>query len=84
MRVWTEEVFAPVLPIVMFSTEEEAIKLANETSFGLGSYVHTKDLERASRVASQLETGMLSINGTNYVCPFNVFGETKSSGKVNF
>ncbi len=81
MKVWKEEVFAPILPIVKFITEEEAIKLANDTSFGLGGYIHTKDLARASRVALQLETGMISVNGTNYVCPFNVFGGTKSSGK---
>lgn len=80
MRVWKEEVFGPVLPIVKFKTEQEAIKLANQTVYGLGSYVFTKDKEKADRVASLIETGMVSINGTNYIMPFNPFGGYKNSG----
>jgi len=74
MRVWKEEVFGPILPVVTFNTEEEAIKLANDTQYGLGGYVYTKDLEKAERVAREIETGMVSINGVNYVCPHNPFG----------
>lgn len=80
MRVWTEEVFGPVLPIVAFKTEEEAICLANETPYGLGSYVFTGDQEKADRVSKAIESGMVSVNGTNYVMPFNPFGGYKSSG----
>ncbi len=80
MRVWKEEVFGPVLPIVSFKTEEEAIKLANDTDYGLGSYVFSKDLKRAERVSKQIKAGDVSVNGTNYVCPFNSFGGYKASG----
>ena len=80
MKVWAEEVFGPVLPIVKFKTEEEAIELANETTYGLGAYVYTQDKERAKRVSAALESGMVSINGVNYVMPFNPFGGYKNSG----
>ena len=80
MRVWQEEVFGPVLPILKFRTEAEAVALANDTEFGLGAYVYTKDRERAARVAAQLQTGMVSINGTSYTGPTNPFGGYKRSG----
>lgn len=80
MRVWNEEVFGPVLPIVKFKTEQEAIELANQTNYGLGSYIFTEDKEKADRVAKQIETGMVSINGANYIMPFNPFGGYKNSG----
>ncbi|MFC1875001.1 aldehyde dehydrogenase family protein [Chloroflexota bacterium] len=80
MRVWKEEVFGPVLPIVSFETEEEAIELANQTVYGLGAYVYTGDKGKADRVASSIKTGMVSINGTSYTAPFNPFGGYKSSG----
>jgi acyl-CoA reductase-like NAD-dependent aldehyde dehydrogenase len=80
MRVWTEEVFGPVLPIVKFKTEPEAIEFANQTSYGLGAYVFTGDQERADRVAKAIQTGMVSVNGTNYIMPFNPFGGYKNSG----
>jgi len=80
MKVWTEEVFAPVLPIVSFQTEEEAIKLANDTIFGLGGYIFTQDMQRAAFIAQKLKTGNVSINGANYVIPEDIFGGYKSSG----
>ncbi len=80
MRVWKEEVFGPVLPIVRFKTEQEAIELANQTAYGLGSYVFTKDKERAERVSKAIESGMVSVNGVNYIMPFNPFGGYKNSG----
>ncbi len=80
MRVWNEEVFGPVLPIVKFRTEQEAIALANQTVYGLGSYVFTKDKEKAQRVSKAIESGMVSVNGTNYIMPFNPFGGYKNSG----
>lgn len=80
MRVWSEEVFGPVLPIVKFKTEQEAINLANETAYGLGSYVFTKDKMKAGRVSKAIKSGMVSVNGTNYVRPFNPFGGYKNSG----
>lgn len=80
MRVWKEEVFGPVLPVVSFKTDEEAIGIANDTQYGLGAYIYSKDIARARRVASKLESGMVNINNTNYVCPWNPFGGYKSSG----
>ncbi len=80
MRVWKEEVFGPVLPVVKFRTEQEAVELANQTSYGLGAYVYTQDDKQAERVAGLIETGMVSVNGTNYTMPFNPFGGFKNSG----
>lgn len=80
MRVWQEEVFGPVLPVITFKTEEEAIKLANDTKYGLGSYVFTKDKQRFDRVAKQIQAGMASQNNLSYLKPFNPFGGYKQSG----
>lgn len=80
MQVWNEEVFGPVLPIVKFKTEQEAIELANQTAYGLGSYVYTQNEEAASRISHALASGMVSINDANYVTPFNPFGGYKNSG----
>lgn len=81
MRVWQEEVFGPVLPIVTFKTEEEAIHLANDTKYGLGAYIFTKDKTRFSRIANQIESGMISQNSLSYVNVHNPFGGYKMSGK---
>ncbi len=80
MRVWKEEVFGPVLPVVSFTTEEEAIKLANDTSFGLGAYIFTQDKERFMRVAKQIESGMVAQNNISYINTNNPFGGYKLSG----
>jgi len=80
MCVCTEEVFGPVLPIVTFKTEEEAIELANDTLYGLGSRVYSKDLERARRVASKIEAGTVEINHGSRWLPCNPFGGYKQSG----
>jgi aldehyde dehydrogenase (NAD+) len=71
------EVFGPVLAIFKFSTEEEAITLANGTRYGLSSYIQTKDLKRAVRVAAELEAGETLINGAmnlQVTRPFGGFG----------
>lgn len=80
MRVWKEEVFGPVLPVVSFETEEEAINLANGTDYGLGSYVYSKNKDVLERVTGALQAGMVSVNGVNYVMPYNPFGGYKASG----
>jgi len=80
MRVWTEEVFGPVLPVIPFETEEEAIMLANDTSYGLGSRVYSKDLERAKRVASKIKAGTVEINHVSRWLSCNPFGGFKCSG----
>jgi succinate-semialdehyde dehydrogenase/glutarate-semialdehyde dehydrogenase len=79
-RVMSEEIFGPVAPIVSFETEEEAIKAANKTEYGLMGYVFTRDLNRAIRVAEALDTGMVGLNqgvASNAAAPF---GGVKQSG----
>lgn len=80
MRVWKEEIFGPCLPIVAFSTEAEAVQLANDTVYGLGATVYSKDLERARRIAAQLEAGFVDINDGNHWQQCNPFGGRKMSG----
>jgi succinate-semialdehyde dehydrogenase/glutarate-semialdehyde dehydrogenase len=80
MRVWHEEVFGPVLPIVTFETEEEAIKLANDTEYGLGAYVFTEDIQRYRRVAKQIQAGNIAHNNAWYFSPTTPFGGYKNSG----
>lgn len=80
MRIWFEEVLAPILPIVEFTDEKEALELANYSDFGSGGYIFTKDNVRAHRVALKLKTGMISVNGGEYKLPFNYYGGVKKSG----
>lgn len=80
MRVWKEEVFGPVLPIVTFKTEEEAIKLANDTIYGLGAFVFTTDKKRYWLVAKQLQTGIVANNNALYFSTRSPFGGYKASG----
>jgi len=80
MRVWKEEVFGPVLSVVSFETEDEAVNLANDTVYGLGSIIFTKDKNRARRVASLIETGTVEINNAIHWLPCNPFGGYKMSG----
>ncbi len=79
MRIAREEVFGPVLAIIPFDTEEEAIAIANDTAYGLAAYLQTGDADRAERVASRLRAGMVHINGGphRYGSPF---GGYKQSG----
>ena len=74
------EVFGPVAPIIRFDTDEEAIKLANDTPFGLISYVYSQDLTRAIRTAEALEAGMVAINRGMISDPAAPFGGVKQSG----
>ena len=63
MRIAKEEIFGPVLSIIPFDKEEEAIKIVNDTSYGLGNYLQTEDKEKAHRVAKELRSGCVYING---------------------
>jgi aldehyde dehydrogenase (NAD+) len=75
------EVFGPVLAVTPFDTEEEAIALANGTSYGLGAYIHTQNLRRAHQVASQMQAGMVQVNGSGEgMQPYAPFGGMKQSG----
>ncbi|WP_421526461.1 aldehyde dehydrogenase family protein [Pseudomonas yamanorum] len=82
MRVWNEETFGPVLPIMAFTSESHAIELANDTHYGLCASVFSADAQRALRVAGALEVGGVSINNVNMSegNPGLPFGGAKKSG----
>ena len=79
MRIAKEEIFGPVLSIIPFETEEEAIKIANDTPYGLLNFIQTQDQEKAKRVARKLRSGMVDINGAG-LAPDAPFGGYKHSG----
>ncbi len=75
------EVFGPVLAVTPFDTEEEAVAIANGSDYGLGGYVHTRDLARAHHMASALDAGMIQVNGAGEgMTPCVPFGGMKQSG----
>ncbi|MDQ4038249.1 MAG: NAD-dependent succinate-semialdehyde dehydrogenase [Actinomycetota bacterium] len=76
----TEEIFGPVAPIVTFRSEDEAVRKANDTPFGLVSYLYTGDLGRGLRVSERLESGMVGINRGVVSDPAAPFGGMKQSG----
>lgn len=76
----TNEIFGPVAPITSFADEDEAIRLANGTEYGLAAYAYTRDLARTIRLAERLETGMLGINTGLVSNPAAPFGGVKESG----
>lgn len=80
MKVWNEEIFGPVLPIISFKTYEEAIALANDTKYGLGGYVFTNNKNLYTKTVKDLKTGMITQNNLTYVMPCNPFGGYKKSG----
>ncbi|SEQ72931.1 aldehyde dehydrogenase (NAD+) [Amphritea atlantica] len=79
MSIAREEIFGPVLTIIPFDTEEEAISIANDTPYGLTDYIQTQDSEKAARVARRLRAGMVQINGTSLGAGAP-FGGYKQSG----
>ena len=74
------EIFGPVLSIMRFTSEEEAVELANDTPYGLAAYLHTRDLRRAHVLSAALEAGGVAVNGFPVVPPGVPFGGTKQSG----
>ena len=79
MTIAREEIFGPVLAILPYDSEEEAVTIANDTPYGLSGYVQSGDLERARRVAARLRTGNVHVNGAG--ADFNApFGGYKQSG----
>ncbi|OTA91482.1 hypothetical protein M434DRAFT_76148 [Hypoxylon sp. CO27-5] len=80
MRIWQEEIFGPVVVIAKFAEEQQAIDLANSTTYGLGAAVFTTKLERAHRVATEIEAGMVWINSSQDCDPRVPFGGVKQSG----
>lgn len=81
-RIWKEEAFGPVIVVVGFDTEAEAVELANDSEFGLGAAIWTKDLSRAYRVSEQIEAGIVWVNTHHRNDPSSPWGGTKSSSGV--
>ena len=79
-KILTQEIFGPVAPVTTFTSEEEAIKLANSTEYGLASYIYSQDFNRMFRVSEQIEFGLVGFNAgviSNAAAPF---GGVKQSG----
>ncbi len=81
MRVFREEIFGPVAPVFKFSTEAEAIAMANDTEFGLASYIYTRDIGRVWRVSEGIEYGMVGVNEVAISADVIPFGGVKESGQ---
>ena len=80
MRVAQEEIFGPVACIIKFKTEEEVLAMANDSAYGLGGAVWTRDINRALRVARGVETGRMWVNTYNAIPEGAPFGGCKASG----
>ncbi|KAJ6121077.1 hypothetical protein N7523_005357 [Penicillium sp. IBT 18751x] len=80
MLTTREEIFGPLLGLYKFETEEEAVKMANDTSMGLASYFFTKNVDRTWRLLEDLEAGMIGMNTGNSSCAESPFGGIKQSG----
>ncbi|WP_109877643.1 NAD-dependent succinate-semialdehyde dehydrogenase [Nitrosopumilus zosterae] len=80
MRIATEETFGPVAPITVVENESEAIKLANESEFGLGASIWTKDLAKADKMSRRIDSGIVSVNNVVISDPRIPFGGIKHSG----
>jgi len=79
-RLLQEEIFGPVAPVASFATDEQALRAANSTDFGLVAYVYTRDLTRALTVCERLESGMVGLNQGVVSNPAAPFGGVKQSG----
>ena len=82
MKIMNEETFGPVLPVMRFTTEDEAVALANDSPYGLGASVWTADMKKGRRVAARLNAGCVAVNDVirNVGNPYLPFGGTKQSG----
>ena len=80
MEIYREETFGPIAAVTIFDDEDEVITMANDTEYGLASYVYTRDISRAIRVAEKLRFGMVGINDINPTSAAAPFGGVKESG----
>ncbi|MDZ4234789.1 MAG: aldehyde dehydrogenase family protein, partial [Dietzia sp.] len=74
------ETFAPVVSVIRFSDDDEAVRIANNTAYGLNAFVHTRDLNRAYLVARRLESGSVWVNTFSDISPQGPYGGYKQSG----
>jgi acyl-CoA reductase-like NAD-dependent aldehyde dehydrogenase len=85
MRIYSEESFGPVKPVIRVAGEEEAIRVANDTEYGLSAAVFSRDIRRAMRVAERIESGICHINGPTVGDEAQMpFGGVKGSGYGRF
>jgi len=80
MLIYREETFGPIAPVIVFDDEDEVIRMANDTTYGLASYIYTRDISRALRVAEALDFGIIGINDINPTSAAVPFGGIKESG----
>jgi len=80
MRIYREEIFGPVAPIITFENEDDVIEMANDTNYGLASYVYTRDISRAMRMFEALRFGIVGINDINPTAAAAPFGGMQESG----
>ena len=80
MRVAQEEVFGPVAPIIVADDEMQAIKLANDSQYGLGASIWTEDLDKAEKLSRMVQSGIVSVNNVVTSDPRVPFGGVKKSG----
>ena len=80
MQIYREETFGPIAPVIIYDTDDEVIAMANDTDYGLASYVYTNNLARAFKVFEQLKFGMVGVNDINPTSPAAPFGGVKQSG----
>ncbi|WP_455481002.1 aldehyde dehydrogenase family protein [Bartonella sp. B12(2025)] len=81
MRIFREEIFGPVLSIIPFNTEDEAVALANNTEYGLTNYIQSQDRNKCRRIAAQIRSGMVEVNGHS-LPDGSYFGGVKFSGRA--
>jgi aldehyde dehydrogenase (NAD+) len=80
MRIAQEEIFGPVLVMIPFEDDEDAVRIANQSQYGLGAAVSSADLERSMAVASRIRAGVIGVNGGNWYGGASPFGGYKNSG----
>jgi acyl-CoA reductase-like NAD-dependent aldehyde dehydrogenase len=80
MRIASEEVFGPIAPIIVADDEKEAIRLANDSKYGLGASIWTQDLDKAEKLSKVIESGIVTVNNVVISDPRVPFGGIKNSG----